>query len=82
MAGKHVCKHCGTPRSGHDCPVASRRIEKRSDDDFVIMTLTDAERALVGEATETAGRLLPADPPPSNFGDFDFGYIGDSNDGN
>lgn len=61
MADKHVCKHCGAPRSGHDCPVAKRRIDKKSDDDFVIMA---AAVALTTPAAEVE-RLFPADPAPA-----------------
>lgn len=65
MADKHVCKHCGAPRSGHDCPVAKRRVNKGDNDDFVIMAAAVA-------LTTPQERMFPADPPPI-FEAFDVG---------
>lgn len=65
---KHTCKHCGTPRAGHKCPVAKRFIAKHDDADFVIIA---AAVALTTPQAEVE-RLLPADPAPS-FALPDFG---------
>lgn len=57
---KHVCKHCGAPRSGHDCTVAKRRVDKSSEEDFVIIVAAAAVLTPQGEID----RLFPADPAP------------------
>ncbi len=58
---KHVCKHCGEPRSGHDCAVAKRRINKGDDIEFVII----GAAIVLSTPENEVERLFPPDPAPA-----------------